>query len=112
MRLAEEQAVLALVYDGITLYRNRAFQAKMSCSGGLGVWLILNKEYIYTELIGGTGTINMTLSLIESGNAPNPLLYQFQEENWNKIDQEMINWCIAREPEAIHESFNKIIFII
>ena len=61
-----------------------------------------NKDYIYTELIGGTGTINMTLSLINSGNAPNPVLYKFQEDNWNKIGQEMINWCIARKPEAIH----------
>ena len=61
-----------------------------------------DKEYIYTELIGGTGTIKMTISLIDSGNAPNPILYQFQEENWKKIGQEMINWCIAREPEAIH----------
>lgn len=61
-----------------------------------------NKKYIYTELIGSTGTIKMTISLIDSGNAPNPILYQFQEENWNKKGQEMINWCIAREPEAIH----------
>ena len=61
-----------------------------------------DKDYIYTELIGGTGAINMTISLIDSGNAPNPILYQFQEENWNIIGQEMINWCIAREPEAIH----------
>lgn len=61
-----------------------------------------NKDYIYTELIGGTGTINMTLSLINSGNAPNSVLYKFQEDNWNKLGQEMINWCIARKPEAIH----------
>lgn len=68
----------------------------------LFVGTLNNKDYIYTELIGGTGTINMTLSLINSGHAPNPVLYQFQEENWYIIGQEMINWCIAREPEAIH----------
>lgn len=62
-----------------------------------------NKDYIYTELIGGTSTINMTLSLINSGNAPNSVLYKFQEDNWNKLGQEMINWCIARKPEAIHQ---------
>lgn len=68
----------------------------------LFVSTLKNGDYIYTELIGGTGTIQMTLSLIDSGNAPNPVLYQFQEKNWNKIGQEMINWCIARKPEAIH----------
>lgn len=58
-------------------------------------------EYIYTELIGGTGTIRMALRLIEEGSAPNPSLFVFQEDNWEKIGQEMLNWCFARNVEAI-----------
>lgn len=61
-----------------------------------------NKANIYTELIGGTGTICMTLQAIRKGNAPEPLLFDFQRANWVSIGQEMLNWCIARKPEAIH----------
>lgn len=61
-----------------------------------------DKAYIYTELIKGTGTIKMVLDLINSGNAPDPFLYDFQRKNWEIIGQEMLNWCFARRPEAIH----------
>lgn len=63
---------------------------------------IQDKGYIYTELIGGTGVINMALNVIRSGVAPEPVLFVFQHDNWSKIGQEMLNWCIARKPEAIH----------
>lgn len=63
---------------------------------------LTNKAYIYTELIGGTGTINIALKVIKSGHAPEPFLFDFQRTNWNTIGQEMLNWCIARKPEAIH----------
>lgn len=61
-----------------------------------------DKAYIYTELISGTGTIKMVLNLIKSGNAPNPLLFNFQRTNWNIIGQEMLNWCFARRPETVY----------
>ncbi len=61
-----------------------------------------DKEKIYPELIGGTGTINLVLNLINRGNVPDPILYNFQKRNWEIIGQGMLNWCIARTPEAIH----------
>lgn len=63
---------------------------------------LADKTSIYTELIGGTGTINMALKVINSGVAPDPVLFNYQRDNWNIIGQEMLNWCIARRPEAIH----------
>lgn len=61
-----------------------------------------NKDIIYSNLIGGTGTIKMTLSLIDSGNVPSPVLLNYQKNNWNLIGQVMLNWCISRKQEAIH----------
>lgn len=61
-----------------------------------------NKDTVYSNLIGGTGTIKMTLGLIETGNVPSPVLFNYQRENWNRIGQVMLNWCISRRQEAIH----------
>lgn len=44
----------------------------------------------------------MALNVIRSGVAPEPVLFVFQHDNWSKIGQEMLNWCIARKPEVIH----------
>ena len=77
---------------------------KMATQPDFNVFIstVPDKGYVYTELIGGTGIINMTIEMIKNGNAPEPTLYNFQRNNWNKIGQEMLNWCFARRPEAIH----------
>lgn len=60
-----------------------------------------DKDYIYTELIKGTGTIKMVLELIAEGNVPEPNLCDFQKKTWDIIGQEMLNWCIASNPSNI-----------
>lgn len=60
------------------------------------------KGQVYPPLIGGTGTIKMTLKLISNSNCPVPILLEYQKNNWNKIGQNMLNWCVAKNKEAIH----------
>jgi hypothetical protein len=60
------------------------------------------KGQIYPPLIGGTGTIKMTLNLISNNNCPIPVLLDYQKKNWVRIGQNMLNWCVARNKEAIH----------
>ena len=66
-------------------YEQNDERMAMQPNSSLFVSTLNNKDYIYTELIGGTGTIDMTLSLIDNENVPEPVLYQFQEDSWNKI---------------------------
>lgn len=61
-----------------------------------------SKEVVYPNLIGGTGTIKMALDLINSDSCPQPNLLIFQNDNWMKIGQTMLNWCISRDTESIH----------
>lgn len=83
-------------------YMQNDEKVAMQSDFGIFVLGLNDKDIIYPNLIGGTGTINMALELIKNGNAPEPTLYNFQRNNWNKIGQEMLNWCFARRPEAIH----------
>lgn len=60
-----------------------------------------NKEKIYPNLIGGSGTLTRTLILIESDACPQPILLDYQRNNWNMIGQSLLDWGIARKAEAI-----------
>lgn len=61
-----------------------------------------DKQCIYPCLIGGSGTMTRTINMIETRTTPEPNLLNFQEDNWNEIGQNLLNWCIARNHEAIH----------
>lgn len=60
-----------------------------------------NKAIIYPNLIGGSGTINNTLAMIDNNSCPQPELLEFQRDNWEVIGQNMLDWCVARIPESI-----------
>ena len=60
------------------------------------------KGQVYPPLIGGTGTMKMTLNLISNNNFPIPVLLDYQKKNWVRIGQNMLDWCVARNKEAIH----------
>lgn len=62
----------------------------------------LKSKEVYPNLIGGTGTIKMALSLINGDRCPQPDLLVFQNDNWMKIGQTMLDWCISRDTESIH----------
>ena len=62
-----------------------------------------NDTEIYPLLFGGSGLSTRTIDLIEDEvNCPEPSLLAFQEENWKKIGQEMINWGICRGKERLY----------
>lgn len=63
---------------------------------------LANKQWIYLHLIGGSGTMTRAIDMIENKNTPEPILLNFQENNWNEIGQSLLNWCIAHNHEAIH----------
>lgn len=44
----------------------------------------------------------MALSLINGDRCPQPDLLVFQNDNWMKIGQTMLDWCISRDTESIH----------
>lgn len=56
---------------------------------------------IYPHLLGGSGILKRTIDLIQSDNVPEPNLLEFQEDEWNKIGQAMLDWCIAKGPESV-----------
>lgn len=60
-----------------------------------------NKGEIYPNLIGGSRTLTKTLKLIESDTCPQPILLDYQRNNWNMIGQCLLDWGIARKAEAI-----------
>lgn len=60
-----------------------------------------DKAEIYPNLIGGTGTINRALEMILNNTCPQPDLLHFQQDNWMKIGQALLDWCIARTPEGL-----------
>lgn len=60
-----------------------------------------SKGKIYPHLLGGSGILNRTIDLINGDNLPEPSLLGFQEKEWNKIGQAMLDWCIAKGPESI-----------
>lgn len=60
-----------------------------------------NKAEVYPNLIGGSGTLNGALDMIDNNTCPQPELLEFQRNNWEVIGQNMLDWCIARMPEAI-----------
>lgn len=62
----------------------------------------LESKEVYPNLIGGTGTIKMALDLINCDSCPQPNLLIFQNDNWMKIGQTMLDWCISRDTESIH----------
>lgn len=62
---------------------------------------VSSKGEIYPHLLGGSGILNRTIDLINSDNVPEPQLLGFQEDEWNKIGQAMLDWCIAKGPESI-----------
>ena len=60
-----------------------------------------DKDEIYPNLIGGSGTLTNTLKLIECKSCPQPILLEYQRHNWNLIGQNLLDWGIARKAEAI-----------
>lgn len=58
-----------------------------------------NNGIVYEQLLGGSGILTRTVSLIESPTCPTPVLETFQENEWLIIGQNMLNWCIARSRE-------------
>ena len=44
-----------------------------------------DKDEIYPNLIGGSGTLTNTLELIKSESCPQPILLEYQKHNWNLI---------------------------
>jgi hypothetical protein len=63
---------------------------------------IQNNGIVYEQLLGGSGILTRTLSLIESSTCPNPVLESFQEVEWISIGQNMLNWCVARNNEGLN----------
>lgn len=61
-----------------------------------------NNGIVYEQLLGGSGLLTRTLSLIASSTCPNPVLESYQEAEWNRIGQNMLNWCIARNSEGLN----------
>lgn len=82
----------SLNLDYITAYSN--FEAYVDCIG--------KDQWIYPCLIGGSGVMTRLIDMIENNNAPEPELLNFQENNWNMIGQNLLNWCVARNQESIH----------
>ena len=64
----------------------------------------LRTDIIYPHLIGGSGVLKRTLELIENNELVDvePVLIDFQKENWINIGQAMLNWCVARNMEQIY----------
>jgi hypothetical protein len=64
----------------------------------------LHKESpVYPQLLGGSGILTNTVALIKGNTCPPiPELLDFQEKIWNAIGQNMLNWCIARNEEALN----------
>lgn len=60
-----------------------------------------NKDEIYPNLIGGSGTLTRALELIKSESCPQPMLLDFQRRNWEVIGQNLLDWGIARKAEGI-----------
>lgn len=62
-----------------------------------------NKTEICPKLFGGSGLIKRIILLIGSARCPqNPLLFPFQMDNWEKIGQSLLNWCICRNNERLY----------
>lgn len=59
-------------------------------------------DIVYEQLLGGSGILTRTVSLIEATTCPAPVLESFQEADWCIIGQNMLNWCIARYREDLN----------
>lgn len=58
---------------------------------------------ICPKLFGGSGLIKRIIQLLGSTECPQtPQLFLFQKENWEKIGQSMLNWCICRNSERLY----------
>lgn len=57
---------------------------------------------VYEHLLGGSGILTRTVSLMDSPVCPDPVLEAFQETDWCVIGQNMLNWCIARNREDVN----------
>lgn len=63
---------------------------------------VTEKGIVYEQLLGGSGILTRTVSLIEASACPVPVLEAFQEADWCVIGQNMLNWCIARNREDLN----------
>lgn len=62
-----------------------------------------NGTEICPKLFGGSGLIKRIMQLLRSTECPQtPILFPFQKDNWEKIGQSMLNWCISRNNERLY----------
>lgn len=61
-----------------------------------------DNQIVYEQLLGGSGLLTRTIQLIDSRQCPIPILERFQESEWMKIGQKMLNWCISRNSEELN----------